>query len=146
MAVKHIPKDFHTITPYMLVEGASQLMDFIKKAFNAKEIHSMMTPDGKVMHAQLQIGDSMVMLADAREDFTPIQSSLYLYLPDTDAAYHSALKAGAVSIMEPADQFYGDRNAGVQDNWGNYWWLATHIEDVSQDEIVKRAKTAKKSA
>lgn len=144
MTVKPIPEGFHTVTPYLLMEGATQLIDFTKKVFNATEIFCMKSPEGKVMHAQLAIGDSMLMIADARTDFKPLPASLYLYVPDVDEVYQNALNAGAKSVMTPADQFYGDRNAGVIDNWGNYWWLATHIEDVSSADIIKRAQEARK--
>ena len=142
MAVKPIPDGFHSVTPYLVVEGVASLVDFLKQAFDAKEIERTMLPDGTVMHAQVKIGDSFVMMGEARGESTPRPASLYLYVTDTDATYRRALQAGATSIMEPADQFYGDRNLGVKDPAGNQWWIATHKEDVSSEEIGRRAAAA----
>lgn len=139
MAIKPVPEGFHTLTPYLLINGAAKLIDFLQQAFGAAVLFRSTQPNGDIMHAQLKIGDSMVMIADARADFKATPCSIYLYVPDTDATYDRAIQAGGVSIMPPADQFYGDRNAGVQDMCGNYWWIATHIEDVSEEEIQKRA-------
>ncbi len=121
MTVKPIPDGFHSVTPYLIVEGVPGLIDFLKAAFDAKEIHRTDLPDGRVMHAQLQIGDSMVMMGEAMEGLPAKPASLYLYVHDADAVYKRALEAGAESLMEPADQFYGDRNAGVKDPTGNTW-------------------------
>jgi PhnB protein len=100
-------------------------------------------PDGTVMHAEIQIGNSRVMLGEAKGEHKPSQSMLYLYVEDTDAMYKRAMQAGGISIMEPTNQFYGDRNAGVKDHCDNQWWIATHVEDVSAEEMEKRMKTAK---
>src|SRR5438093_11946879 len=115
MAVKPIPDCYHTVTPYITVSGASKLIDFLKQTFDAKEVHVMKTPDGRISHAEIKIGDSVVMLGEASDAWKASPSSLYVYVSDTDATYKRALKAGATSIMEPADQFYGDRNGGVKD-------------------------------
>lgn len=139
MAVKPIPDGYHTVTPYLSILGAGTLIDFLLRAFDAREIHRHTLPDGSIGHAAVRIGDSIVMMADARNEWKPMPSAIYLYVNDTDAAYERALSAGATSLMEPADQFYGDRNAGVRDPVGNYWWIATHIEDVSPEELAKRA-------
>jgi len=139
MAVQPIPAGFHTVTPYQVVRGAKRLVDFLKRAFQAEEIFVHTTPDGGVGHAQLRIGDSMIMLGEAMEPYQPLSMSLYLYVPDTDAVYHQAIQAGGKSLMEPADMFYGDRNGGVQDPWGNQWWIATHIRDVSPKELQRAA-------
>jgi uncharacterized glyoxalase superfamily protein PhnB len=144
MAVRPIPEGFHTVTPYVVVSGASKLIDFLKQAFDAREVHRMARPDGVIMHAQVRIGDSFIMLADAGGPWPAMPTAIYLYVPDTDAAYRSALAAGSTSLMEPADQFYGDRNAGVKDPTGNQWWIATHIEDVSTEELHRRAEAAMK--
>lgn len=138
MVVKPIPEGFHTVTPYLLVKGVAQVLDFLKQAFDAKEITRSAMPDGTVMHAQVKIGDSFVMMGEAGGPWQPMPGSIYLYVPDTDATYKRALKAGATSVMEPADQFYGDRNAGVKDSVGNMWWISTHVEDVSPEEMKKR--------
>ena len=138
--VKAIPEGFHTITPYLIVEGAAKIIDFMQKAFDAKLDHeATKRPDGSIMHATLKIGDSMVMISDASEHAKATTTMLYLYVPDVDATYQKALKAGATSVMEPADQFYGDRSGGVKDVAGNQWWLGKHIEDVTPAELKKRA-------
>jgi len=131
MKVKPVPDGYYTVTPYITVKGASQLITFLKKGFDAKEIEVSKGPDGNVMHASIQIGTSRIMLAEATEKYKPMPAAFYLYVDDTDAYYKKALAAGGTSEMEPADQFYGDRNADVKDPFGNIWWIATHIEDVS---------------
>ena len=143
MTVQPIPEGYHTITSYLVVKDAHKLVDFLKKAFDATDVHEMCMKDGMIMHAELQIGDSKLMLAEARDEVPVATATLYLYVKDADHVYHKALKAGGVSIMEPADQFYGDRNAGVRDFAGNSWWIGTHIEDVPHDEIMKRAEKYK---
>jgi PhnB protein len=140
MAVKPIPEGYHTLTPFLMVEGASSLIEFLKSAFEAQETERIAHPDGSIMHAQLRIGDSVVMLSDVMCDWKPTPTSIYLYVNDADATYQRALQAGATSVMEPADQFYGDRQGSVKDPVGNYWWIATHIEDVPREEIAKRAE------
>ena len=139
MAVNPVPDGYHTITPYLIVQGAERVLEFLETTFGAKTIHKMMRPDGTVGHVELQIGDSRLMLAEATEHHPARSSMLYLYLPDVDAIYQRALAAGATSIAEPADQFYGDRHCGVEDSSGNQWWVATHFEDVSPDELQRRS-------
>jgi PhnB protein len=137
---KPIPPGFHTVTPYLIIDGAEDIIGFMQKAFGAKPEHEpTKRPDGKIMHATLKIGNSMVMLADSSEHAKATAVMLYLYVPDVDAAYQKALKAGATSLMEPADQFYGDRTGGVKDAAGNSWFFGTHIEDVAPAEMKKRA-------
>ena len=140
MAVEPIPAGHHTVTPYMVVEDVPRLVEFLKDAFGATELECIEGPDGRIMHAQIRIGDSMIMMGQANENFPPLTSAIYLYVIDTDATYKQALEAGGDSLMEPADQFYGDRNAGVKDPCGNLWWIATHVEDVSSEEIARRAQ------
>jgi len=140
MAVKPIPDGYHTLTPFIVVEGAAGLIDFLKQAFGAQELHRMAGPDGKVMHAEVKIGDSIVMMGEPHGKSELQSANIYMYVNDTDATYKSAMEAGATSIMEPVDQFYGDRSAGVKDSYGNHWWIATHQEDVSSEEIQKRAQ------
>ena len=144
MAVKPIPDGYHTVTPYLTVQGVPKLIDFLKQAFEAQEIERMTQPDGTIGHAEVRIGDSVVMMGEARDEWKPMPSGIYLYVNDTDAVYKRALQAGATSIMEPADQFYGDRSAGVKDSSGNHWWIATHKEDVSPEELKKHAQAAMK--
>src|ERR1700730_1991100 len=137
---KPIPDGFHTVTPYLIVDGAKKVIDFMQQALGAKHDHEpTLRPDGTIMHATLKIGDSMVMISDASEHAKAMPVMLYLYVPNVDAAYQLALKAGATSIMEPADQFYGDRSGGVRDAAGNSWFFGTHIEDVTPAELKKRA-------
>lgn len=145
MAVQPIPSGYHSLTPYLIVEGASELIDFLQRAFGAREVFRMNRPDGKVGHAEVKVGDSMLMVSEARAEWPPMPSALYLYVEDTDAAYQSAIESGAESVMEPADQFYGDRNAGVRDKSGNLWWIATHIKDVSHSELVEAAQAQGKA-
>ncbi|MGH7848003.1 MAG: VOC family protein [Candidatus Binatia bacterium] len=140
MAAKAIPDGYHAVTPYLVVQGAARLIDFLKQAFDAQETFRMPTADGTIMHAEVKIGDSMLMMGEASEQWKPMPASMYLYVTDSDAVYKRALQAGATSIMEPADQFYGDRHGGVKDPSGNMWWIATHKEDVAPEELKKRAE------
>jgi len=138
--VKPVPEGFHTVTPYLVVDGAEKIINFMKEAFGAQPVFEpMMRPDGKVMHAEFKIGNSIVMIADSSERAQATSTMLYLYVPNVDAVYQMALKAGATSLMEPADQFYGDRSGGVKDPAGNHWHIGTHIEDVPPAELKKRA-------
>jgi uncharacterized glyoxalase superfamily protein PhnB len=140
MKAKPIPDGFHTLTPYLVVDGAEKTIAFLQNAFGAQYEHQpTKRPDGKIMHATLKIGDSMLMIAEASERAKASPVMLYLYVPNVDAVYQKALKAGATSVMEPADQFYGDRSGGVKDAAGNQWYIGTHIEDVSPAELQKRA-------
>jgi PhnB protein len=144
MAVNSIPDGYHTVTPYLIVEGAQKLIDFLKQGFGAKETFSMPGPDGKIGHAEVKIGNSMVMLADANPRWKPTKTMLYLYVEDVDAVYKKAVAAGGKSVMEPTNQFYGDRSAGVEDAFGNHWGIATHVEDVPMDELERRAQAFQK--
>jgi PhnB protein len=134
-----IPKGFGTVTPFLKVADAAKQIEFLQKAFAAQITFRMNGPDGSLIHAEAKIGDSMVMIGQAPPG-QEMRSMINLYVPDTDASYHSAIAAGATSIREPADQFYGDRSGGVRDICGNEWWMATHIEDVSQEEMERRMK------
>lgn len=142
--VKPIPDGYHTVTPYLVVEGVDELIDFLKQAFDAVETERLPRPDGKVGHGEVRIGDSVVMLGEASGEWKPMPGFIYLYVNDTDATYKRALEAGATSVMEPADQFYGDRNAGVKDASGNMWWIATRKENVSPEELRRRAEARAK--
>ncbi|MGH9912813.1 MAG: VOC family protein [Nitrososphaeraceae archaeon] len=148
-SIKPIPDGYHTVTPYLLVQGADKLIDFVKKAFDAKETERYSMPDGSVGHAELRLGDSVIMLSEAMggEDYKSTTAGIHLYVENCDATYQRALEAGATSSMQPADQFYGDRSAGVKDQFGNQWWISTHKEDLSKEEITKRmAEYMKKKA
>ncbi len=139
MPVKPMPDRYHTVTPYLTVQGVPALLDFVKRAFDAQELERMSRPDGTIGHAEVRIGDSVVMMGEARAGSPPMPSMLYLYVSDTDSTFKRALAAGAAPLMEPADQFWGDRNAAVKDPIGNHWWIATHKEDVSPQEMARRA-------
>lgn len=139
MPVKPIPEGYHSVTPYLLVQGAPKLLDFLKQAFDAKETERFTQPDGTIMHAEARIGDSVVMMGEPGGEFKAMPSSIHLYVNDTDATYERAMEAGATSLREPRNEFYGDRSAGVKDPFGNHWWIATHIEDVSREEMLRRA-------
>jgi PhnB protein len=144
MAVKPIPDGYHTITPYIVVEGAAKFIEFLTQAFDAKVKERMVRPDGKVAHAEVILGDSILMLGETTAEAKLQSAGIYLYVPDVDATYRRALQAGATSVAEPADQFYGDRNARVRDAWGNFWGIASHVEDVPPEEMKRRAEVALK--
>ena len=141
---KPIPDGYHTVTPVLMVNNAAKLIDFLKQAFGARERERYADPDGKILHAEVTLGDSIVQLSDATGEWKPVQVPLLLYVTDTDATYRRALKAGATSLREPMDAFYGDRTAGVKDSFGNSWWIATHQEDVSREDLEKRAEAQRK--
>ena len=125
-AVKAVREGFHSITPYVVAQGAAKLIDFMKQAFGAEEVFRMPRPDGMIAHAEVRIGDSMVEVADGTDTHKPAPVSLHLYVSDADAIYRRAMEAGGTSMHEPVDQEYGDREAGVKDASGNHWYIATH--------------------
>ena len=147
---KPIPDGYHTATPYLIVNGAAQAIEFYKKAFGATEIMRMAQPGGKVGHAEIKIGDSIIMLADESPDVgarspqsiggSPV--SIMLYVEDVDRIFSQAVAAGAKVRRPVADQFYGDRTGGIEDPFGHLWYIATHKEDVSPEEMRKRAAAA----
>jgi PhnB protein len=140
-AVKNIRPGFHSITPYLIVDGAADFMAFANQAFGAQETFRVPRPDGGIMHAEIRIGDSMIEVADFTAEHGPNVTGIHLYIDEADAAYARALAAGATSLGEPTDQPYGDREATVKDRWGNHWYLATHQENVSEEEMAKRFAT-----
>jgi uncharacterized glyoxalase superfamily protein PhnB len=146
MAAKGVPEGYHTITPYFSVKDAHRFIEFLKKAFDAKvEVHEM--PDGTVLNAQAQVGTSMVLIGQVpknRPDSELMPAMLYLYVEDADAWFRNAMAAGAESIMAPVDQFYGDRVGAVRDLAGNQWWFATRKEEMSSEELVRRAMERRK--
>jgi PhnB protein len=146
MAVKPIPDGYHAVTPYLIVKGAAKAIDFYKTVFNATELLRMPGPEGRVAHAEIKIGDSVVMLADENPQ-SGVRApggdgaesvSLYVYDPDVDAVFDRAVKAGAKVKRPVADQFYGDRNGTLVDPFGHVWSVGTHVEDVSEEELKKR--------
>jgi PhnB protein len=150
MAVQPVPEGYHTVTPYLTVDDAAAAIEFYEKAFGAKERVRMDTPDGKVGHAELEIGDSLVMLSDALPQFTArppkelggTTASVFLYVEDVDAVTKQAVDAGATVTTEVADQFWGDRFGAVTDPFGHLWSISTHVEDVPPEEMAERAKAA----
>jgi PhnB protein len=150
MAVKPIPEGYHTVTPYLAVDDAAEAIEYYKKAFGAKERVRMEAPGGKIGHAELEIGDSLVMLSDALPQFSTrppkelggTSVSVFMYVEDVDAVVKQAVDAGARVTMEIADQFWGDRFGSVQDPFGHLWSIATHVEDVPPEEMAERAKAA----
>lgn len=136
------PEGYPNVIPCLMVKDASGLFDFICKVFDGKEVERVVN-DGVLRHSEIRIGDSMVMVSEASERWPAVPASVHLYVPDADATYKLALVGGATSVMEVGDRFYGDRSGGVKDPWGVTWWMATHVEDVSPEEIQRRAKAAK---
>lgn len=125
------------MTPYLVVRGASQFLSFMKEAFDAKELLKLASPDGEINHGEVKIGDSMVMFGNSSEKAPGFPAMLHLYVEDADSLYNRALKAGAVSIREPEDRPFGDRVSAIKDSWGNQWWIATHIKDLTPEEIAR---------
>lgn len=142
MSVSPIPEGQQSVTPYLVVHDAASLITFLQSAFDAEEIIRHARPDGTIMHAQIKIGQSLVMMGEPMGNQQPKPAMLHLYVDAVDDVYQNALEAGATSIMEPSDQFYGDRCSGVTDKHGNTWWIASHIEDVSGEEMAKRIAAA----
>ena len=154
MAVKPIPEGYHTATPYLIIEGAADAIEFYKQAFGATELFRFPAPDGKIGHAEIKIGDSPIMIADAYPDMgyngpkslggSPV--SVMIYVADVDAVFNAAVAAGATVKEGVTDKFYGDRMGTVIDPFGHVWHVATHKEDVSLEEMEKRAKAASAAA
>lgn len=146
--IKAIPDGYHTATPYLIITNASQAIKFYKEAFDAKELMRLATPDGKLMHAEIRIGDSPIMLCDECPDWNALSPqtiggtavSIMLYVEDVDTVVKRAVAAGATLLMPVEDQFWGDRMGSVTDPFGHKWSIATHREDVSPEEIGRRAK------
>lgn len=141
--VKPVPEGYPAVIPYCAVKDAGALLEFVKRAFGAEEKYRMADADGVIRHAEVRIRDSVLMIGQSPTTSHP--NMLYMYVPDVDAAYRRAMAApgAAKSLREPTDEWYGDRSAGLEDSQGNQWWLATHIEDVSPEELAKRAAKAK---
>jgi PhnB protein len=150
MAVKPIPEGYHTVTPYLAVDDAAEAIEYYKKAFGAKERARMEAPEGRIGHAELEIGDSLVMLSDpfpqattrSPKELGGTSASIFLYVEDVDAVVKQAVDTGSTITMEVADQFWGDRFGTVQDPFGHLWSIATHVEDVPPEEMAERAKAA----
>ena len=139
---KAIPEGYHTVTPYLTVERAAELIEFLQRAFDAEVVLKMVRPDGSIGHSELRIGDSMIMLGGAGGQWKAMPTSIYLYVEDCDAVHAKAVAVGAEVLAPVQDQFYGDRSGGVKDVSGNFWWIATHKEDLSEAELKQRHETA----
>ena len=123
---KVAPEGYHTVTPYLIVQGAGKLVEFLKTVFDAKVMMTTVNPEGKLGHTEVRIGDSVVMLSEARGEYHAMPTMLYVYVEDADATYARAIAAGATPVRPVEDQSYGDRSGGVKDMCGNQWWMATH--------------------
>ena len=150
MPPKPIPEGYHTVTPFLAVDGAAQAIEFYKRAFGARERARMPAPDGKIAHAELEIGDSVIMLADPfpHSDHRPpkelggTSAGVFLYVEDVDAVVQQALDAGATLTMPVDDMFWGDRFGAVTDPFGHAWQIATHKEDLTPEEVAERGREA----
>lgn len=148
MKVNPIPEGHHSVTPYLMIKGASEAIEFYKQAFDATEMFRLVAPNGRVGHAEIKIGDSSLMLADPCQEceFRSPQSlggstvALHVYVEDVDAQFAQAVSAGAKVVKPVEDQFYGDRTGTLEDPFGHIWFLATHKEELTQVEINKRAE------
>jgi PhnB protein len=138
VAVKAIPEGQHSITPYLVVVGADKLITFLELAFAGKCVERMQGPNGAIAHAEVKIGDTIIMLGEASERAQAYAATLYHYCTDVDDTHRRAVAAGAKVLSEPTDMFYGDRSGAIVDPCGNSWYIATHIEDVSPDEMERR--------
>jgi PhnB protein len=150
MATRPIPEGYHTLTAYLVVDDAARAIEYYARAFGAKELGRMEAPGGKIGHAELEIGDSRIMLSDPfpqsatrpPKELGGTSASVFMYVEDVDAVVRQAVDAGATVTMEVADQFWGDRFGTVTDPFGHVWSIATHIEDVPPEEMAERAKAA----
>ena len=154
MATTPVPEGYRTATPYLIIRGAAEAIEFYKRAFGAIEVLRMADPQGRVRHAEIRIGDSMIMLADEHPSFGyrgprslgGSSVSILLYLEDVDAVFERAVKAGARLLRPVTDQFYGDRAGTLEDPFGHVWTVATHVEDVAPEEMRRRAEVAMRLA
>lgn len=149
MNTSPIPTGHHTVAPYLAIKDGVRALEFYKKAFGAVELHKLIVPDGRLGHAEIRLGDSVIMLADEFPEYggkspqtlggSPV--SIHLYVEDVDAFFNKALAAGARERKPVKDQFYGDRSGQLEDPFGHLWWVATHKEDVAPDELQKRVQS-----
>lgn len=139
MASHPVPPGYHTATPYIIAPNIRGLLRFLEEAFSSTTtVPPFEGPDGAIMHAEVQVGDSRIMMGEASDKWPAKPGTVFLYVPDVDESYKRALAAGGKSVMEVADQFYGDRMGGVEDPSGTQWWIASHVEDVPPDEMARR--------
>lgn len=136
------PDGYPAVSPYLIVPGVARLIEFLQSVFDAREQHRFDRPDGTVMHAEVRIAGQPVLMGEPTPEWPPMPGSLYVYVEDCDAVYRRALEAGGESVMEPATMPHaGDRYGGVRDPSGNVWWIATHVEDVSAEEMKRRIES-----
>jgi PhnB protein len=138
MSVKPIPEGYQQVIPYLVVKDAAAQMDFLISVFDGTELERMLGPGGTVMHGEVKLGDSIIMIGQAMDGQPSRSTMLYVYVEDCDSVYNKAIDQGAKSISELANQFYGDRHGGIEDSNGNHWYIATHKEDLSSEELQKR--------
>ena len=140
MRPKPIPDGFTTVTPYLAVAEGDRMLRFLEAAFGAQVLRAHRRPDGTLGNAEVRVGTAMVMVGQVDDPARATRAMLYLYVENVDAVFRAAIEAGGTSILEPVDQFYGDRSGGLTDPCGNEWWVATHVEDLSDAEIERRAQ------
>lgn len=140
MTVKPVPEGYQTVTPWIIVRGAAEFLGYVREAFGGEEIDRVLNEDGSIGHAEVRIGDSMVMLFDAKEGWPDTPSFLRLYVEDGDAVHWRALAAGGTSVTEMSPLFFGDRVGRVRDPWGNIWWIQERVEDLAPEELARRAQ------
>jgi len=138
--VHPIPEGYHTVTPYLVVDDADGLIEFLEHGLGATLLDRHDGPDGRMMHAALQLGDSKLMMGQASSEWRAMPAMIHLYVEDADALFRQAVAAGARVLREPEDQFYGDRSGGVEDPCGNQWWISTHVEDIPAEEMERRQR------
>jgi PhnB protein len=151
--VKAIPDGYHSVTPYLIIDGAARALDFYKRAFDAKELMRIPAPNDRIGHAEIRIGDSVIMLADEHPEiearspahYGGSSVSIMVYLEDVDRQFKQAIEAGATEVRPVADQFYGDRSGTLKDPFGHSWHLSTHKEDVSMEEMNRRMAAMQKA-
>jgi PhnB protein len=149
MSTKAVPAGHHTVTPYLAIKDAVKALEFNQRAFGAAEVYKLLMPDGRLGHAEILIGDSMIMMADEFPEYgakspetlggSPV--SIQLYVEDVDTFFKKAVAAGATERKAVTDQFYGDRSGQLEDPFGHLWWVATHEEDIAPEELQKRVQT-----
>ncbi|MBK6777033.1 MAG: VOC family protein [Flavobacteriales bacterium] len=137
--VSPIAPGYRCITPYLMVDGVAAFLEFLRTVFDAQVTRQYEGPNGTIGHAEVRMADSTIVIGDPMGRHPPMPAALLFYVTNVDTVYQQALEAGATSVREPNNEFYGDRVAAVQDKWDNVWWLATHVEDVSDDERKRRS-------
>ena len=139
MTVPYIPEGYNAVSPYLMVTDIEAQLSFLKEVFDGEIIERLPNPDGNLTHGEIKIADSVIMMGLARPEYPSSPSMTHIYVADVDAIFQKALDAGGEAIMPPTNQYYGNREAGIKDPQGNQWWMATQIETVSQEEMIRRA-------